>query len=88
MADILNPTELQPKDILRFVETRAERALEVLREIIDMPDYSNAQLAQAMAPNQLANAFGNTTAWIGTGTGSSILSGAIPMQAQQGAFNG
>lgn len=97
MADtFLEQKELMPKDILRFVETRAERALEVLREIIDIPEYSgDAVLAQAVAPNQIwTTGLGTGTNWGSAGTIvgtplSALANVNVQAQAQaQGGFNG
>lgn len=88
MADInlMNPMELQPKDILQFVEKREDRALEVLREIISAPEYDNVVATQAIG---MANAFGSSTnvAWSNALTGAGGLI-ATPMVAQAVTPNG
>lgn len=86
MADVnlMNPMELQPKDILQFVEKREDRALEVLREIISAPEYDNMVGVQAFG---MANAFGSSTnvAWNSTATGGLI---GTPVAAQMVTPNG
>lgn len=85
MADLLEQKDIQPKDILQFVETRAERALEVLREIIDVPEYDSAQLMQAIGSANTVPGTGTAT-WIGSSSGSL---GFLAGNAQaQGGFNG
>jgi hypothetical protein len=88
MIDAMKPMELLPKDILQFVEHKAERALEVLREMIDMPEYDNAQLLQAVAsPNQvftLGNIAGTAT---GLGWSTNNTATAMPPM-MQGGLNG
>lgn len=84
MIDAMKPMELLPKDILQFVENKAERAIEMLREMIDVPDYEGP-IAQAVNP--LTN-----ITWTNQGTSTGLL-GAIGMAqaanvAQQVAFNG
>lgn len=70
--------ELAPKDLLKFVEQKPERAIEVLREIIDVPDrVPQAELArQAVSPM-----------WVGS-TNTSTLLGNVFGQQQPGGFNG
>lgn len=53
--EIMNPLDIQPKHILKFLETRSERAIEVLREIVDANEnrYINAQLANALSVGQM-----------------------------------
>jgi hypothetical protein len=80
MADVA-VVETLPKDLLQFVEHNEGRALEVLREIIEAPDWDNApnqaMAAQAVTPNW---GLTNNTAWAVTGAGTTIgsVAGQIP----------
>jgi hypothetical protein len=72
MADmIMDPQEIKPKDILRYVETRAERAIEMLREFIDRDgsDYGGLeglmQAAQAVRPQE----------WLGSTAAGTMFGG-------------
>ena len=86
MADLMNPMELKPKDILQFVENRAERALEVLREIIDIPEYDRDAVAMMNAPNQNIG-FPNSLVWSGIGA-DAIAAGGLTTNTQAVTVNG
>ncbi len=78
---------LQPKDLLQFVETRPERAIEVLREIIDIPEYDQ-DTAQAVMAQANGIGWGNGTATSISGSTFGGLNSLANMQAQQRPFNG
>ena len=81
MQDLLNPEELKPKDILRFVETREDRALEVLSEIVAMPE---SQYDEPAIMNMARQALSDTnTAWT-----ANVTTPMIGMQNIQGGLNG